>query len=210
MIGTKKPVKRPIDLMPPRMTAPARTARTSPVQKGSMPNELRSASATELDCTMLPMPNAAIAAMKAKIPPRKRPNPPPTPTAQVVHGSAAHLAAGIGHAVADAEHRLRVLRRHPDQTGDPHPEERSRTPHRDRRRDSRDVAGADGRCQRRHERLVVRDVSLGADLLPLDQREPQRRPQRAELKATEHDRQVEAGAHQQDQERPTPDPPARR
>ena len=65
--------------MPPRITAPASTAITTPVIVGLTPNELRSASATELLCTMLPMPNAAMAANRANSHPSVRPSRPPTP-----------------------------------------------------------------------------------------------------------------------------------
>ena len=74
MIGTKKPVNRPIDLMPPRITAPAATAMTRPLTQCLMPKEPFKASATELDCTMLPMPNAATAANRANSHPRILPS----------------------------------------------------------------------------------------------------------------------------------------
>ncbi len=45
--------------MPPRMTTAVRTTRPTPVTLVATPNVARSASATELACTMLPMPKAA-------------------------------------------------------------------------------------------------------------------------------------------------------
>src|SRR5690606_33086481 len=60
MNGTKNAVKRPIDLMPPRITAPAAIASTRPIGQRSMPKRDASSSATVFDCTILPMPNAAI------------------------------------------------------------------------------------------------------------------------------------------------------
>ena len=73
MSGTKKPVKRPMARMPPRMTAPTPSASTTCTARGSKPNTVWSALPTSWDCTPLPMPKAAKAAATAKKPPSTRP-----------------------------------------------------------------------------------------------------------------------------------------
>ena len=63
-------------LMPPRMTIAVITATTMPVTLTGTPNDARSESATELACTMLPMPKAASEVSSAKIQPSHgRPSP---------------------------------------------------------------------------------------------------------------------------------------
>ncbi len=68
-----------MDRIPPRITAAASTLMRTAVASGWTPNELWSASATELLWTMEPIPNAAMAAKRAKAAPRIRPKRPPTP-----------------------------------------------------------------------------------------------------------------------------------
>ncbi|OQB90344.1 MAG: hypothetical protein BWX84_01960 [Verrucomicrobia bacterium ADurb.Bin118] len=51
--------------MPPRITTPVKTTSPMPVSHGGVWNVACSASATELACTMLPMPNAASAVNRA-------------------------------------------------------------------------------------------------------------------------------------------------
>ena len=58
------------------MTAAVRTASTMPVIDGFTPNEACRLDATELDCTMLPMPKAASATKPANmVPSHGRPMP---------------------------------------------------------------------------------------------------------------------------------------
>jgi hypothetical protein len=57
MNGTSHSVTRAIDLMPPRMTMAVRMTRPIPAVYVAAPNLACRASATELACTMLPMPN---------------------------------------------------------------------------------------------------------------------------------------------------------
>ncbi len=69
MNGTSSSVTLPMRLMPPRITAPVSTTSTMPVVDGETPKVVCSAAATELACTMLPMPKAAIDVSSAKIAP---------------------------------------------------------------------------------------------------------------------------------------------
>ena len=66
MTGTSRAVTRPMLRTPPMMTAAVRPMSTMPVMPGAMEKLWLRASATELDCTMLPMPKVAMAANKAK------------------------------------------------------------------------------------------------------------------------------------------------
>ena len=59
MIGTNLLATVPMRLIPPSMTKAANPAITSPVVVVLISKLLWSASATELDCTILPIPNAA-------------------------------------------------------------------------------------------------------------------------------------------------------
>ena len=60
--GTRNWVTLAMERIPPRMTSPVASAMNSPVYTFEMPRVVWTASATELLCTMLPMPNAARAA----------------------------------------------------------------------------------------------------------------------------------------------------
>ena len=76
MIGTRYSVTRPIRLIPPRMTAAVTTTSTRPVAQVGTSNVARITSATELACTMFPMPKAAVAVSSAKsVPSQGRPRP---------------------------------------------------------------------------------------------------------------------------------------
>ena len=68
---------------------------------------------------------------------------------------------GVGDAVLDGENRLGVLGRHPEQAGDPHPEQRPGTACGDGGRHPGDVAGPHRRGERGHQGLEVADVSRG-------------------------------------------------
>ena len=129
---------------------------------------------------------------------------------QVVHRPAGLLAARVGAAELDRQHRLGELGGHAHQAGHPHPEQRAGTAERDRRRHADDVAGADGRRQRRHQRLEVGDVPLGALLAAHDQPQPERVPQLGELQAAQPDRQEQPGQQQQrNQQKRAPDEAAK-
>ena len=69
MNGTSTDVNSPIRLMPPRITMPVSAISTTAVSRGSMPNDSVSDAATELACTMLPMPKAASEVSMAKMAP---------------------------------------------------------------------------------------------------------------------------------------------
>src|SRR5699024_9891634 len=102
-------------------------------------------------------------------------------------------------------------RHHAEQTGHPHPEQRSGAADADGGGHADDVAGADGRSQRRRQRLELRDVALGSGVLALEQAQAQRGQQLGELQTPEPDRQVESGAQQQgDEQERTPDESADR
>jgi hypothetical protein len=70
------PAARPILWMPPKMTAAVANAMVRPVTVGGTPKVTDAASATEFDCTMLPIPKAAIAANTAnRVPNHGAPTP---------------------------------------------------------------------------------------------------------------------------------------
>src|SRR5699024_1719711 len=100
---------------------------------------------------------------------------------------------------------------HAEQTGHPHPEQRTGSADADGGGHTDDVAGADRRRERRRQRLELRDVALGSGVLALEDAQVQRRQQFGELQTAEADRQIEARAQQQgnEQER-TPDESADR
>ena len=124
MTGTKKPVKRPMTWMPPRMTrAGQRQSRHAAGPMGGCRTRSCRASATEFDWTMLPMPKAAKAANSAKAMPSALPRRSRGCLAQVVHGPAALPPRGSVVAVLDRQQGFGVLRGHAEQAGDPHPEQ---------------------------------------------------------------------------------------
>ena len=76
MNGTMTCVTSPMRVMPPRMTTAVTMTSTMPVMAGAMPNVARRLSATELACTMLPMPKAATDVSSANsVPSHGRPRP---------------------------------------------------------------------------------------------------------------------------------------
>ena len=77
--GTTLAANRAMLLMPPRITAAAKMAMTSPLQVGEIFQVASSCAAAVLAWTMLPMPNAAIAPNSAKAMPRVLPQNPPMP-----------------------------------------------------------------------------------------------------------------------------------
>ena len=79
------------------------------------------------------------------------------PLGQIVHGPAAPSSGGIPAAVADAQHVLGIAGHHPQQGHDPHPEHSPRPACQNGRRHAHDVAGADGRRQRRAKALELAD-----------------------------------------------------
>ena len=76
-----------------------------------------------------------------------------------VHRAAGHLADAVRLAVLDGQDRLTILRREAKGRADPHPDERTRAAKDHGRCDTDDVARADCRRQRRHERLERRDIT---------------------------------------------------
>ena len=71
---------------------------------------------------------------------------------QRIHGAADHGTVLTLHSVFDSNQRLRVLGRHTEDTGQPHPEHRARASKGDRRADTDDITGSDRGGQRRCER----------------------------------------------------------
>ena len=61
MIGTNKAVTLPILLIPPKITSAINIVKTKPVTHVGTLNDDSIDVEIELDCTMLPIPNAAIA-----------------------------------------------------------------------------------------------------------------------------------------------------
>src|SRR5699024_11799198 len=57
--GTKRPATSPMRWMPPTSTNATNTVMTAPLTRGGILNVLCITSATELDCTVLPIPNPA-------------------------------------------------------------------------------------------------------------------------------------------------------
>jgi len=72
MKGTRRPATAPIQCTPPMMTSPVRAASTRPVATCVPPSDFCTTSATELACTVLPMPKAATVPSRAKVPASQR------------------------------------------------------------------------------------------------------------------------------------------
>ena len=60
IVGTKLEAALPMLLIPPNITNATNMAITDPIIILDTPNSIESTCATELDCTLLPIPNAAI------------------------------------------------------------------------------------------------------------------------------------------------------
>ena len=76
-----------------------------------------------------------------------------------VHRAAGHLADAVRLTILDSEHGLAIFRRQAERRRNPHPDERARAAEHHSRRDPDDIARADRRRQRRHQRLERRDVA---------------------------------------------------
>ena len=78
----------------------------------------------------------------------------------IVHRAAGNIALVIHPSVLDRKAPFRILGRHAEESGKPHPEERARAAELDRRRYADDVSRADRRSERRAERLEAVDVAI--------------------------------------------------
>ena len=77
--------------------------------------------------------------------------------AQIVHRAARPLVLFVPTSVIDTEHVFGEVRHHSEKRRYPHPKDRTCAARADRRRDARDVTGADRCGKRRAERLEGRD-----------------------------------------------------
>ena len=84
---------------------------------------------------------------------------------QRIHGSADHRAVFAFYPVFNRDQRLRIFCRDAKNTGQPHPQDRSRTAHRDRSADADDIPGSDRRGQRRRQRAKLGDIPLRIGIL---------------------------------------------
>ena len=148
--GESRSAARPIDLIPPMMTSHVSTATRCRTTLDT-PNTLLTTSAIEFGCV-----NGVV--VSAATPRRAR-------TARrgpAIASRRAGSTSGPKHRPAanlperQAERGLRELDRHGHEPVHPDPEEGAGTARDDRRRHARDVAGADRRRQRGHERLKRR------------------------------------------------------
>ena len=124
--------------------------------------------------------------------------------AQVIHRSADMLAGLVHLPIGDRAHRFRVLRGHTEQRDQPHVEDRARAAERDRRRDARDISGADGGRERRHQRVERLDLAGAGWTGPVEQQ-----PEAVDDLAPRHEHQSQgqqqAGDAQHAEHRRPPD-----
>ena len=120
----------------------------------------------------------------------------------VEHRAAGDVALFVRRAVLDGEQAFRVLRCHAEECRDPHPKERAGTADLDCRRDADDIARSDRRGERDAERLEARNVAFALVLRLED--EAKRLRQVADLQELEADRQEDACADEQGDERRAP------
>ncbi|GBF26651.1 hypothetical protein MnTg02_01692 [bacterium MnTg02] len=78
----------------------------------------------------------------------------------VIHRPADKLAALVFFAIMDSQYGFGKFRRHADQCGHPHPENRARAAEKDSGRDAGNVTGADSRRQGRHEGIEGADLAF--------------------------------------------------
>ena len=79
---------------------------------------------------------------------------------QIVHGTAGPLPRGILPAVVDTKHVFGEIGHHTENRHNPHPEDGAGAAGHNGRGDTRDVTGADGRCQRRTQALELTDGTI--------------------------------------------------
>ena len=79
---------------------------------------------------------------------------------QIVHGAARPLPRGILPAVVDTKHVFGKIGHHTENGHNPHPEDGAGTAGHDGRGYTRDITGADGRCQRRTQALELTDGTI--------------------------------------------------
>src|SRR5690606_30443955 len=163
MNGTMRLATSPMRRMPPTMTAPTASVSTSPLIQCGTPKYVYEMSATFHAWNMLPPVTVETRSVTQKMPPdddadrRELRAQRGEPAPHDVHRAAVRVLRV--RRIAE-QHRLRDLghlERHADRADDPHPEQRARTAERDRDRDARDVAKADGRGERGRQRLEVID-----------------------------------------------------
>lgn len=116
---------------------------------------------------------------------------PRKPPGKVVHGPAGNGAVGEAAAVVDRQGGLGELRAGAEEVAHPHPEDRPRPPHEDRRQHPQKVARAQGGGEGHHGGLVGGDLAAEA-VGPL--------PDRPQGLAEGHPRHPEGGAEPADPE----------
>ena len=121
----------------------------------------------------------------------------------VEHGAADDFPFLIVAAVADRQQAFGIFRGHAEEGSHPHPEQGAGAAGLDRRGDADDVARADGGGQGRAQGAEGRRVALAVALRLEDQSQGAR--QLAYLQQAQAQAQVYARAHQQDQQRRSPD-----
>ncbi len=121
----------------------------------------------------------------------------------VVERSAENFSVGAYRPVFDRENAFRVFCRHAEKRGDFHPEEGARSAGSDSRRDAHDVAGSNGRGERRAERAEARNFAF-AFLFVVDD-VAERVVQVHHLEASEANRQHEPDEQNENDERNAPD-----
>ncbi len=184
---------RPIDLMPPMITSQVSTAMTMPETSRGMPNDAVEHQRHRVRLRERRRRQRRDCRRRTR---RSRRAPASAAVAQVVHRARQHgVAARL--AKRHAEHRLGELDRRRDEAVDPDPEQRARPARDDRRGHAGDVAGADRRAERRHERLKRRQRARRPRCRA--ERTPRGRHHRTAAPArTGADRQEEARAEQND------------
>ncbi len=129
---------------------------------------------------------------------------PAQPFLHIIEGAAAHRAVGHPHAEAHSKEALGVFDRHPEEGGQPHPEQRAgpARQHADRRRHADNVPRADRGGKGGTQRLEGRDLALSA-VVPCG-KQPQRAREPPQLKPPQLPGQQHARRREQHKQRPTP------
>ena len=126
----------------------------------------------------------------------------------IIHGAAVVDAVLVFNAVLHGEKNLGIFRDHAEEGGDPHPEDSTRAAGKDGAGDARNVSGADGAGQRRGHGLEGGDVgAVIFGILLLEERADgvfENPAEMGDLQPLDLDREVDAGADQQQKHQRTP------
>jgi hypothetical protein len=143
MSGTNSAVNRPMERMPPRITAPAPIASTRPVAQVGTPNCARSACGDGVGLHHVADAEGGDRGGDREEDREQGAERALDALGQIELRPAGLLAGRVDLAEAHAEERLGVLGRHADEAGHPHPEQRARPAEVDGGGDAGDVADAD-------------------------------------------------------------------